>query len=93
MTSGAGVPGGVIPAWTVRASVVVCVREPEVPAKATELLEATVPEAAVNVMVCAVPGVRLSDVGFAVTPEGRPVREMATFPVKAFRALAVTLTA
>ena len=47
---------------------------------------------ALMVMFCAVPGMRLSVVGFAVTPDGRPVIATATVPVKAFKAEAVTLS-
>jgi hypothetical protein len=45
---------------------------------------AVAPEAAVSLMFCGVPGVSVSVDGLAVTPEGNPVREMATLPVKPF---------
>jgi hypothetical protein len=47
---------------------------------------------ALMVMFCAVPGVRLSVAGFAVTPGGRPVIATAIVPVNAFKAVAVTLS-
>jgi hypothetical protein len=47
-------------------------------------------EAAVNVMVCGVPGTRLSVAGVAVTPLGSPDTETATIPPKEFKELAST---
>jgi hypothetical protein len=63
-----------------------------VPVKVTEAVDAAVPEAAVRVVVCAVPGVRVSVAGFAVTPEGRPVRATETALLKEFVPVASTLT-
>ena len=48
--------------------------------------------AAVSVVLCAVPGVRLSVAGFAVTPVGSPEIATATAPLKELTAAAVTLT-
>jgi hypothetical protein len=48
--------------------------------------------AAVNVVLCAVPEVRFSVAGFAVTPAGRPLIATATVPVNEFSAAALTLT-
>ena len=77
---------------TARASTAVCVSEPDLPVIVMVDAPAAAAADAVKTMLWAVPAVRLSEAGFAVTPDGRPVREMATFPVKAFRALKVTLT-
>jgi hypothetical protein len=41
--------------------------------------------AAANVMICGVPGVRLSVAGEAVTPVGSPDSETETIPLNAFR--------
>jgi hypothetical protein len=46
---------------------------------------------AVIVTLCAVPGVRFKEAGFAVTPAGRPVIATFTVPVKPFTAVALTL--
>jgi hypothetical protein len=56
-----------------------------------ELAEAAV-VAAASVMVCAVPGVRVSVAGVVVTPGGRPVTVRATALVKEFIGVAVMLT-
>jgi hypothetical protein len=47
---------------------------------------------AVKVTLCAVPGVRFSVAGLAVTPAGRPLIATETVPVNEFSAVAVTLT-
>jgi hypothetical protein len=47
---------------------------------------------AVNVRLCAVPGVRLRDEGLAVTPAGRPVIATETVPEKELAAVARTCT-
>jgi len=44
--------------------------------------------AAVSVILCAVPGVRVSVDGLAVTPVGSPLRDTFTTPVNPFRAVA-----
>jgi hypothetical protein len=64
---------------------------PEVPVNVTVELVATAVGAADSVMLCAVPGVRVSVDGVAVTPVGRPVVAMATAPVKEFIGFAVIL--
>jgi len=46
--------------------------------------------AAVNAIFCGVPGVRLTVEGFAVTPEGSPLRVMLTVPVNPLLAVALT---
>jgi hypothetical protein len=48
--------------------------------------------AAVSVMVCPNPGVRLNVAGFAVTPAGSPVSATFTVPVNKLTAVAITLT-
>ena len=48
-------------------------------------------DAAVMVVLCAVPGVRFKDAGLAVTPVGRPVIATFTVPVKPFTAVVLTL--
>jgi hypothetical protein len=77
---------------TVRASVAECVRLPEVPVKVTVGADADAPDAAVSVTLCAVPAVKVSVAGLAVTPEGSPVIATATEPLKEFTAVARTLT-
>jgi hypothetical protein len=47
-------------------------------------------EAAVNVRLCAVPGVSVGAEGLEVTPVGNPDRDKFTLPVKPFSALAIT---
>lgn len=56
-----------------------------------ELVRAAV-DAAVSVMVCAAPEVRVSVAGLAATPPGRPVIATLTVPVKELIGLAVMLT-
>lgn len=46
-------------------------------------------DAAVKVMVWAVPGVRASVEGLAVTPVGKPVNDTLTVPVKPLSAVAI----
>jgi len=48
-------------------------------------------EAAMRVMLCGVPGTRLSVEGVAVTPAGRPLTVIATGFAKPFEAVAATL--
>ena len=45
---------------------------------------------AANVMLCGVPGARLSVAGVAVTPVGSPDSDTATIPLNAFSAFATT---
>lgn len=77
----------------VRASVVVCVRELEVPVNTTLAFPACALLPAVRVMFCGVPGVSDTDDGFAVTPAGNPLNATAVVPVKPFSAVAVSCTA
>jgi hypothetical protein len=79
-------------AVTVNATVAVCVKAPEVPVKVTVALPTVAFAAAVSVTLCAVPGVNVSDVGFAVTPVGSPLIATVTVPVNPFAATASTLT-
>jgi hypothetical protein len=67
------------------------VRDPEVPVRVSVALPATAVEAAVSVMLCAVPGVNVSVAGFAVTPAGSPLIATATLPVKPFAGTAFKL--
>lgn len=55
-------------------------------------LPAAAVEAAVSVTFCAVPGVKVSVAGFAVTPAGSPVMAIETVPLKELSAVASTLT-
>jgi len=75
----------------VAVTLAVWVTMPEVPVKVRVALPMVAVGAAVMLMVCAVPGVRVKVAGFAATPEGRPVMETATVPVKELSALAVML--
>jgi hypothetical protein len=79
-------------ACTVKASGAVCVKLPDVPVKVTVDVAPAVAIPAVNVVLCATPGVRFNVAGFAVTPAGSPVIATATVPVNELIAPAVTLT-
>jgi len=79
-------------AATVRATVAVCDRVPEVPVKVMVAVAGVAVAAAVIVRFCAAPGVRVRVTGLAVTPVGRPVMATATEPVKLLMAVASTLT-
>lgn len=65
---------------------------PDVPANVIADVDAAVVSAAVRVVFCAMPGVRFSVAGFAVTPDGRPLIATVTAPVNEFSAAAVRLT-
>ncbi len=52
--------------------------------KLTVVTPAAVEAAAISVTLWAVPGVRVKEVGLAVTPVGNPVKATATEPVKPF---------
>jgi hypothetical protein len=65
---------------------------PEVPVKLTVAVAAPAVDAAVNVVLCAVPGVKVSVAGLAVTPLGRPVMVTATVLLKELIAVARRLT-
>jgi hypothetical protein len=90
VTSGA-IVGEVVPC-TVKARVAVSTVVPEVPVKATVSADATAVDAAVSVVLCAVPGVRVSVGGFAVTLVGSPLIATVTVPVKPFTGTTFTLT-
>jgi hypothetical protein len=79
-------------ASTVRAREEAWVRLPEVPVKLTVAVAAPALDAAVNVVLCAVPGTSESVAGLAVTPDGSPATVTLTVPVKPFCAAAFTLT-
>ena len=82
-------PEGGGAAATVNASVAVCVNELDLPVNVIVALPVVAFDAAVRVMLCAVPGVRASVDGFAVTPVGRPLRVTFTVPVNPFWAVAL----
>jgi hypothetical protein len=86
--SGGG--GGVV--TMVAVTVVEWLRAPEVPVRVSVALPAAVVGAAVIVTFCALPGVRVSDAGCAVTPAGRPVMATVTVPVNPLAGVAFTLT-
>ena len=77
---------------TLRARGIACEREPEVPVSVTVPEPAAAFAPAVSVMVCATPGIRLSDTGEAVTPAGRPEIATETIPLKPLIAVALTET-
>ena len=79
-------------AVTVKATVAVCVKVPEVPVKVTVALPTVAFAAAVSVTLCAVPGVSVSVAGFAVTPVGSPLMVTITVAVNPFVGTASTLT-
>jgi hypothetical protein len=64
---------------------------PEVPVKIRVELAPAVDGAAEIAIFCAVPGVSVSDDGWAVTPLDRPVMETETMPVKPLTGTALTL--
>jgi hypothetical protein len=76
---------------TFKATLTVCVIEPELPVNVTVALPLTALAFAVKVTFCGVPGVRVSVDGAAVTPAGKPrPTAMFTLPLKPFTAIAVT---
>ena len=79
-------------ASSVRASCVECERLPEVPVNVIVDVAAAAVRAAVNVVLCAVPGVRFNVAGFAVTPAGSPLIVTETALAKELSAAAVRLT-
>ena len=79
-------------AVTLSEKVVVCESELEVPARVMVLELAGAVVIAVRVMVCGAPGVRVTDVGAAVTPVGRPEIVITTGEMKPLIAVAVTVT-
>ena len=64
----------------------------DVPVNVTVELAVGAVSAAVRVMLCAAPGVRVRVEGVASTPAGRFVMATATVPVKDLIAFAVMLT-
>ena len=64
-------------------------KEPEVPLKVTVVDEEGALSAAVNVIVCAVPGVSVMDDGLMVTPLGKLETAMATVEVNPLLPVAV----
>ena len=66
----------------------VCVRLPDVAVNVAVEDPAAAPCGAVSVSVAAVPGVRVTDVGCAVTPAGRPAMVTTTFAENPFCAVA-----
>ena len=68
----------------------VCVTDAAVPVTVTLASPVGAPAAAVRVTLCAVPGLRLSVDGLAVTPLGRPLRWTFTVPLKPFMGTAFT---
>jgi hypothetical protein len=75
----------------VAATVAVWVSAPEAPDKVIVAPPAAADEAATMERFCAVPGVKLSVAGCAVTPLGNPEMVTATVPVKPFTGAAFTL--
>ena len=63
---------------------------PNVPVKVIVGAAVATLVAAANVMVCGVPGIRLSVAGEAVTPDGSPDTETETVPPNEFSELAST---
>jgi hypothetical protein len=75
----------------VAATVAEWLSAPEVPVKVTMTLPAAAFAAAAIVTVCAVPGIKLSVAGCAVTPAGSPAIETFTIPIKPLDGTALTL--
>jgi hypothetical protein len=65
---------------------------PDVAVNVTACVAAAAVRAAVNVVLCATPGVRFKVAGLAVTPVGNPVIATATAPLRELTAVAVMLT-
>ena len=83
----------VVAGCTVRASVAVWVRLPEVPVKVIVCVEAGEVLAAVSVVLCAVPGVRVRVAGDTVMVGGNPEIAILTLPLKEFNGVARIWTA
>ena len=79
-------------AFTVSLRLAVWVNEPEVPVRVTFAFPVAALAAAVTVVFCAVPGVRFSVDGLAVTPDGRPLKLTFTDPLNPFVGVAFTET-
>jgi hypothetical protein len=78
---------------TVSATVVVWLRVPELAVNVMVAVSAAVVHAAVRVIFCAAPGVRLKVEEDKVTPAGSPVAVTETVPEKLLTAVAITLIA
>jgi len=78
-------------AATATATAAEWLKAPDVPANVTMTLPATAFAEALTVTVCAVPGVKLSVAGCAVTPLGSPVIATFTVPVNPLAGTAFTL--
>ena len=79
-------------AATVRAKVAECFSDRAVPAKVTVAFPTAAFAEALRVTLCAVPGVRLSVDGLAVTPAGNPLNLTFTVPLKPVLEAAFTET-
>jgi len=75
---------------TESAKAAVCVTDAAAPVTVTVASPVAAPVAAVRVTLCALPGVRLSVDGLAVTPLGRPLSLTFTVPLKPFTGTAFT---
>jgi len=69
-----------------------CTRPPDVPCKEMVEVAGCALCAAVKVIVCATPGMSVTEEGEAATPCGRPLRARLTFPVKLLKASAEILS-
>lgn len=76
---------------TTSVAVVECEREPLVPVILNRLLPSATPEVVVTVSVEAVPGVMEAGLKDAVAPEGKPLAERFTEPVKPLSAETLTV--
>lgn len=76
---------------TVNAKLAVCESEADAPVKVMVALPLAAFAAAVNVVLCGVPGVRLSVDGLAVTPAGNPLGLTVIVPLKSLTAVAFTV--
>jgi len=68
-----------------------CESDPDTPLTATLALPTAAFAAVETLIVCGVPGVRLAVEGFAVTPEGIPLKVTLIVPVKPLLAVALTV--
>ena len=84
--------GAVPPLLILRDNETVWVSGPEVPVNTTVPVVAAAEAPAAKLTVCGTPAESVSVAGVAVTPVGKPAREILTVPVKPFAATAATLT-
>jgi hypothetical protein len=89
-SAGAGGAAGVV---TFSETVAVCASDPEVPVRVTFTCPAEALDAAVRITFWDFPGLRVSDAGVAVTPEGTPEIAMLIVLLKMPSAVAVTIRA